>query len=188
MNGRALLSHKAPLVRLKRESNDGRRTQTKKLRGSHGVWRGEISLTTTVLHWYRMVGQEHQDTTDQRPACEIITYVEATTPKQALREYGGLHRVVSIEGKLLVIDYPTSPAKLELLPKQWHPPTLLPFHRSLDENTLERYLPATRYLCTCGKMHISIHPYASVWCSCGNKAFPVVPKNQEWTASDFITH
>lgn len=136
-------------------------------------------MTNKILHWYRMIGQERPVDSSQEKNRSIITYVEASSPKRVIREYGGLHRILSYAGEMIVVDYPQHPNHLEILEKNWHPPTLKSMIRQVDPMTLERYIPAIRYLCTCGRMHISEHPYPSVWCTCGQRAYPVEPKSPE---------
>jgi len=123
---------------------------------------------TKQYHWYRMIGH----TTDPTLAganSQFVYFVEAASPHTVLKYYGGKRKWQDGEGGTHIIQFPTREKDVMAMPKSGIP-TEFPMAEATE--SISRIIPATRYHCACGKVHISEYPFKSMWCTCGKKAFP----------------
>lgn len=116
----------------------------------------------TKLQWWKITGHSVDD-----KALPVVAFVEATSRKKVLRYHGGQRKQTLANGNVMVL-FTTDQTEVELLGKKLKPERL-----KAESDAIIAVMPATRYLCECGREHVSEHPYPSVWCSCGKKARPV---------------
>lgn len=105
-------------------------------------------------------------------------FIEAESPHEIVKWYGGRHKCVSNEGQMVIANFPSKESAIVRMPTTWRPAEVSPQQYKADNAVIERIIPATRYHCQCGKIHISTRPYPSMWCSCGRKAFPARPQTE----------
>lgn len=115
--------------------------------------------------WYRIVGHPQ----DGR-SIDFIYYVESLSPHNVIKYYGKRRKCEAENGRITV-EFPFHENAVQLMSPPWKPELA----ESIDDNvaTVVKVIPATRYVCECGKQHASEAPYSSMWCSCGRKAYPV---------------
>ncbi|KPV44007.1 hypothetical protein [Alicyclobacillus ferrooxydans] len=140
-------------------------------------------MKTRVLKWYQIVGYAVDDSNMENP----FTYlVESESPHNVLKLHGGRRRCETADGKSVLVQFPTREKDVKWMPN-WTPTDVYLVGLSGAPGTagasgstgVTKVIPVTKYLCTCGREHFSEHPYRSVWCKCGQKAFPVP---QPWEA------
>lgn len=134
------------------------------------------------LQWYRLRGYSVQ-ADGQTVDCAFVFIVESQSKHNVLKYYGGRRKFKTPDGKQTMVYFPRHEHEIELMKGDYQPtPESLLGPQYISKNLVTRVIPATRYLCSCGKEHISEYPYPSMWCSCGKKAFPVpytIPKEEE---------
>lgn len=118
-------------------------------------------------HWYRLVGRTPQN--------EFCYYVEAESPHTVIKLHGGKRKILDTKGTLVMAEFPTREKDVSVMPAHFLPTEVTAEHI----NPVTRIFPATRYTCTCGKIHVSEYPYKSMWCTCGQKAFPQILPNEQ---------
>ena len=118
-----------------------------------------------LFKWYRIVGhpQDGRNT-------DFVYYVESASPRNVIKYYGKWRKCETENGRIIV-QFPFHENGVQLMPPTWTPEQAEPIDSSVT--TVLKVIPATRYVCECGKEHASEFPYPSMWCSCGRKAYPV---------------
>lgn len=144
-------------------------------------------MKSKPMQWYRLrgysVGQDGQ-TVDTL----FISIVEAQSKHNVLKYYGGRRKCKTPDGTQDFVNFPRHEHEIERMPLDYKPTQeLLTGPHYVSKNLVVQVKPATRYLCSCGKQHISEYPYPSMWCSCGQKAYPVpyVVPNEETSTTPF---
>lgn len=116
------------------------------------------------LQWYQICGTRIDN------HLPVITFVEATSRQAVLKYHGGCQKQ-SAFGNLFFVQFPTDKQNVRALGKYLN----IDIERlyAAEPDVIIKVIPITRYRCSCGKEHISEHPYPGVWCSCGQRALPV---------------
>ncbi|RIV17213.1 hypothetical protein D2Q93_15710 [Alicyclobacillaceae bacterium I2511] len=94
--------------------------------------------------------------------------VESSSVKEVLKNYGGTRTYRFPDGQHLRIQFPDHAAGITATAGDW-------FTAQSDTLPATYVLPVTRYVCSCGQVHESEYPYPSMWCTCGQKAYPEHP-------------
>ncbi|MCL6445306.1 MAG: hypothetical protein K6T83_17920 [Alicyclobacillus sp.] len=146
-----------------------------------------------LYRWYRIEGISSAESTRMERPFRFVYYIESESKKHVLRRFGGERHVVGPDGSRMKAIFPRVEAMVRAMPAHWQPD-----ERELESATdlVTAVIPVTRYTCVCGRVHFSEYPYPSMWCKCGQKAFPdtkgireaKIQSPQSWPASDMNIH
>ncbi len=118
------------------------------------------------FRWYKIVGHPIDG-----HSADFIYFVESAMPSNVIKYYGK-RRKCDTESGTMVVQFPIHEKDVQLMQASWTPEQIgEPVTGNVE--TFVKVLPATRYICECGKEHVSEFPYPSMWCSCGKKALPL---------------
>ncbi|QSO45494.1 hypothetical protein [Alicyclobacillus mengziensis] len=117
------------------------------------------------FRWYRIVGRSQ----DGR-SLDFVYYVESSSPHNVIKYYGKRRKCETENGRITV-QFPSHENAVQVMPSTWVPELAEPIDSSVT--MVLKVIPATHYVCECGKEHASEFPYPSMWCRCGRKAYPV---------------
>lgn len=116
------------------------------------------------LLWYRIMGHP----LSPAPFHTLECFVEATAASRVAKLYGGKRHYKNDQGDYF-LSFPDQSADVRCMSATWTPSEA---NLTPRDDVLVEIIPATRYLCDCGKIHVSDYPYPSMWCQCGQKALP----------------
>jgi hypothetical protein len=122
------------------------------------------------LQWYQICGTRVDNN------LPVVALVEATSRQAVLKYFGG-RRQQSRLGERFLIQFPADTKDVQPLGKYLKAECVY-----TASGVVIEVIPATRYQCSCGKEHISEHPYPGVWCSCGQRVLPTATTPTEYSA------
>lgn len=123
-----------------------------------------------ALKWYKIVGYPTSNHIIDVNT-PFIRFIESASPHNVLKYHGGKRRCEIATGKVATIQFPTQGKDVQLL-SHWNPEQVSD-RVDINPYAIVKVIPVTKYRCECGQERVSEHPYPSMWCSCGKKAFPI---------------
>lgn len=126
-----------------------------------------------TFKWFMIVGYPTK-AEDGQEKIPFICCIQSESPRNVLKYHGGKQRCEDMAGNMVTVQFPTKERHVQLLPN-WQPENA--FEPEANQIGVVRVIPVTKYRCECGEERFSEYPYRSMWCSCGQKAYPI---QDEW--------